>query len=757
MKFPCIIITIKGAVQGVGFRPFVYRTALARGVRGWVRNDALGVVVRAVGARENLEAFLNSLQTTPPPLAIVRSFEIREDAPQELPESFAIVESAQGERLEADVARDSAVCEACLAEMRDAGNRRFRHPFINCTDCGPRFTIIEKLPYDRPATTMAAFTMCKECKKEYESPGDRRFHAQPISCPSCGPALSLLDGEGNAIVASDPLKKCVALLERGAIVAVKGLGGFHLACRADDAGAVARLRLRKMREEKPLAIMVRDLSVARRFAEMGAEEKSLLESCERPIVVCGKKNVSGLAANIAPGLPTLGVLLPYTPMHHLLFIDGRFDALVMTSGNVTDEPIAYTNDGALTRLKGIADAFLTHDRDIHVRNDDSIVRVLDGKPMLLRRSRGYVPDPLPAPCDVHGCVALGGVLKSTVAVGRARMCYLSQYVGAVATVEAVEGLWRLIHHLLRVLDVSPRCYVGDMHPQTLMRPAGSGRQLPYSKVQHHHAHAVACMAENEVRGNAVCVVYDGTGYGLDGCVWGGELLLAGNSDFTRIGHLAYMPLPGAEAAIRSPGRMALAALFTKMGDEAAVACPWMPDEEKEATLAMVRSNANCIPTSSMGRLFDAVSAMLGICKKRTYEGQPAIELEGRAAIEETGEYDPLVAATDAGVIIDGAGILMQAYLDFKAGATVQRVAGRFHSTIARATAEAVRMAADITGCVDVCLSGGCFQNALLLTRIVRNLKSAGLTPSIHRRLPPNDECVSYGQLVIAGARRMESR
>ncbi len=840
-------ITVQGAVQGVGFRPFVFRLALSLGIRGFVRNDRRGVFISAFGDIERLRQFVEAMKTAHPPLAVIRSMTISPPAPVcecelcAVPGSFAIMQSTHGERVDADVTRDAAVCGNCLSEMRDPGNRRFRHPFINCTDCGPRYTIIKSLPYDRPATTMAAFAMCEACRKEYESPGDRRFHAQPICCPSCGPALKLLgpdgkpmvhafhnneatsvrsapspdipnspraaglkqgtrsgdgadrtdvasrdipdspraaglkqgtrsgDGADRTDVASrdipdspraaglrqgtpDPIITCSELLASGMIVAIKGIGGYHLACRADCETAVARLRNRKMREEKPLAIMVRDVATARIYADINEEEQALLESVERPIVLCLKKNdAPQLAKSVAPGVPTLGILLPYTPIHHLLFGDGKFPALVMTSGNTTDEPIAFDDADAISRLGVIADAFLTHDRDIHVRNDDSIVRRAAGGPVMLRRSRGFVPDPLETGCDVQGMVALGGVLKSTVAVGRKRMCYLSQYVGEVSSVESLDGLRRIVGHLLHILDVSPQLCVGDLHPGSMTRHLADEMGLRMATVQHHHAHAVACMAENGVLEQALCIVYDGTGYGLDGCIWGGELLLATPAEFTRVGHLAYMPLPGAEAAIRHPGRMAVGALFGRMGDGVLAVCPWMPEEEKRAVVELVKSGVNCPKTSGMGRLFDAASALLGIGARRTYEGQPAIELEGVADKDERGYYEPGITESDDGLLIDGAGILLRVYEDVTSGLPRGRISARFHTTIARATALAAHKAAEKTGCRIVCLSGGCFQNALLLERTIQSLTDAGLKTYSHRRIPPNDESIAYGQIVIAGA------
>jgi len=753
MKFPRVHIAIKGAVQGVGFRPFVYRTAQRHGITGWVRNDVSGVEIEAVGTEAHLAAFTRSLKTNHPPLARIRSLDISECEPCKPPEAFRITESSLGEAVEVDVTCDAAVCEACLGEMNDSNDRRYRHPFINCTDCGPRFTIIKLLPYDRPNTTMAAFALCDDCKKEYESPESRRFHAQPVCCPKCGPKLSLLDNEGKAIDCEDPIAQCAGLLLQGKIVAIKGIGGFHLACRADSQAEVERLRRKKMREEKPLAIMVRDTAMAEAFAVISKDERALLESPQRPIVVLAKKDDAVLAPGVAPGLPTLGIMLPYTPVHHLLFKDPRMPPLVMTSGNMTDEPIAFANADALSRLKGIADVFLTHDRDIHVRNDDSIVRVAAGSPVIMRRSRGHIPDPLPALHDVHGMVALGGVLKSTAAFGRGRMCYVSQYIGTVDTIEMLDVLEAVISHFRRILDISPNMFVLDPHPGSILRAVPEKTGMPFVTVQHHHAHAAACMAENELTERSVCVVYDGTGYGADGCVWGGEILFADHRGFDRPGHLAYMLLPGGEAAINNPGRMAIAALYSEIGESAREACLWMPLDEKAAVIDMVSTFTRCVKTSSMGRLFDAVSGLLGICKKRTYEGQPAVELEGSADVLEKGEYDPSILVHGHEVLIGGAKILAQAYDDFQTGTTREKVAMRFHRTIARATADAAGTVAQTMGCDRICLTGGCFQNKLLLEDTVAFLKKTGLKTFVHRRIPPNDECVSYGQLVIAGARK----
>jgi hydrogenase maturation protein HypF len=750
-----IIITIKGTVQGVGFRPFVYRIAHQHGIRGDVRNDSTGVIIHAHGEKIQLDEFVRSIRQSSPPLAKIRSIEIKEEHADIIPSSFIIARSGKGESAEIDISHDTAVCSACLKEMLDPNNRRYLHPFINCTDCGPRYTIIKDMPYDRPSTTMAEFAMCDTCRKEYEDPADRRFHAQPICCNNCGPKLVLTDSNAAVLTDKNPVSAAVDMLVDGKIVAIKGIGGFHLACAADNSEAVASLRLRKRREEKPFAIMVKDAEAARRYAQVSPEEQALLESPERPIVILKKRgDCTGITPEVAPGLTTLGIILPYTPVHHLLFQDIRIFALVMTSANLSDEPIIHSDENAYNLLGNIADAFLTHNRAIHMRNDDSIVRVVAQSPIILRRSRGFVPEPLPAPVSVDGLVALGGVLKSTIAVGRKRDCYLSHYIGTIETVEDLESLDSAVSHFAHALAVAPRAYICDLHPQSLVASYAEKTGLPVVKVQHHHAHAAACMAENEIEKEALAVVFDGTGFGEDGRIWGGEILHATYTGFTRLGHLAYLLLPGGDEAIRNPGRIALAALYKTIGGKAADALPWMPEVEKRAVLDMVKSGAGCVQSCGMGRLFDAVSALLCVCTKRTYEGQPAIMLEGIADPFEKGSYGSPLSIEEEGILIDGPALLMEIYEDMKSGTIIPKIAARFHNTLAQATAAAAAIASQQCGCKTVCLSGGVFQNALLVERLVPLLQQAGLAPVLHRRTPPNDECISYGQLVVAGARRI---
>jgi len=792
----CRVIHIRGTVQGVGFRPFVYRLAARLGIVGMVRNDGQGVEIIAFAAPEILDRFAMLLRQEAPPLSAVRNLQSKDmTAVGPLPPAFTIEESAAPGVTAVDIAADTAVCPACLAEMRDPDDRRFGHAFINCTDCGPRYTIIGALPYDRQNTSMAGFAMCPACRAEYVDPASRRFHAQPICCPECGPQYALLDCDGNALNTEDPIASCIGFLDHGCIAAIKGIGGFHLACRADGAETVERLRRLKNREEKPLALMVPDLETASAIAMLSEEEARLLESPERPIVLVRKRSNPGIA--IAPGvakrLPTYGIMLPCAPLHHLLFDRSGLRVLVMTSANRSDEPMVHANDAAVKTLRGIADIFLTHNRTIRVRVDDSVARIVAGAPLLMRRARGYVPDPLPSPCDVTGIIGCGGVLKSTITVGRGNSCYVSQYIGSAENAEALEQASEIRHHLQALLDTPSTLYAIDRHPGTplekILEPG-----VPILRVQHHHAHAAACLAENGIAGKAVCVVYDGTGFGDDGTLWGGEFFRADNYQFRRVGHLSTMLLPGGEAAIEHPWRAALGSLYPLLGSQTEQAqraltpelcsgvseritnisspievspklCfgelqslfPEIPADEKRPVLELISREMHCIRSSGMGRLFDAMSALLSVCSRRGYEGQPAILLE--AAAMEAPEANtlpgypvPLTAIGDMAVI-DGARILFEAWTDFRGGSPVSQVAARFHATIAEATAAVATLIAREQKIEFVSLSGGCFQNVLLTGRTSRLLRSNGLTPVVHRLLPPSDEAVSYGQVIMAGVER----
>jgi hydrogenase maturation protein HypF len=750
------LIHVRGTVQGVGFRPFVYRLALRLHIRGSVKNGAGGVVIEAFGDAGNIDKFITCLRAEAPPLSSISAIVVSDqDSSDVIPETFVIAESEKGGKTEIDIARDTATCDACLAEMRDPADRRFRHPFINCTDCGPRYTIIRNLPYDRLNTAMAGFGLCPECRSEYEDPASRRFHAQPVCCPACGPKLALLDEKGATIPAVDPIAACIERIEAGRIAAIKGIGGYHLACRADDEEVVARLRSRKNREEKPFALMARDVQSAERVVALTPDERRLIESIERPIVLCRKRDYpeASVVPGVAPGLSTLGIMLPYTPVHHQLFDRSKFDLLIMTSANRSDEPMVHDDLAARKMLDGIADFYLSHDRPILVRTDDSIALVAADAPLLLRRGRGFVPEPLPAPCDVTGIVGCGGVLKSTVSVGRGSSCYVSQYIGNVENLETLDQMEDVKRHLIRVLGVTPLLFVADFHPGALSsRIAGAG--VPLLRVQHHHAHAAACMAENRIVGKTVCVVYDGTGFGDDGTVWGGEVFIADYTGYERFGHLSPMLMPGGDAAILHPWRMAMGALYPHDGEAVMDLFPAIPAKTREAVLNLLQSGVSCVRTSGMGRLFDCLSALLGICTCRSYEGQPAMLLEAIADPLETGTYDvPFDVSADDRVTWQSHALLGQSLADFRRGVSAAVVAGRFHATAAAITVRIAIRAAEKAKSETVCLTGGCFQNAILVEKTAALLTAAGLRPVIHRLVPPNDESISYGQLVVAGMRR----
>ncbi len=746
-----IKIEITGTVQGVGFRPFVYRLAHDHGIAGSVRNVAGGVEIFAQAEPASVDEFVRRLRDDAPPLARIRGLTTSEIEPAD-ETGFRIETTGSAGELDVDAARDIATCDACLAEMRDPDDPRYRHPFINCTDCGPRYTIIESLPYDRPNTSMKSFAMCLDCESEYHDPVDRRFHAQPVCCWACGPTLELRDADGERLRADDPIADTAAALLDGKIVAIKGIGGFHLACDATSSDAVARLRARKYREEKPLAVMARDLDAVREIAEFGAAERAVLESPERPITLLAKKGEGDpLAPEVDPRSRFHGVMLPYTPIHHLLLEDVPF--IVMTSGNRTEEPIAHTNEAALETLREIAHLFLTHDRAILTRNDDSVVREIAGDVVIMRRSRGYAPEPVAAGADVDGIVACGPMLKNCVAVGRGDLATVSQHIGDLKNLETFRSLGETVEKLCGMLGLEPRLAACDRHPGYASTRFAESLGLPLVRVQHHHAHIASCMAEHGLDGRVIGIAFDGTGYGDDGHTWGSEVLIADRAGFERLGHLAYMKMPGGDAAVEHPGRMALGALFPQLGADAAKLLPWM--DERDAVVEMLDRDVNAPLTCGMGRLFDAASALLGVCKRATYEGQPAIELEGIADPDAAGSYPLEFVARDGQLELDGAAILAALCDERDAGRDIATVAGRFHNTVVEVVLEYARRARERAGLEDVCLSGGCFQNALLLEKAVAGLGAAGFRVYRHRLVPPNDGCVALGQLVVAAAGRHE--
>jgi hydrogenase maturation protein HypF len=758
---------VRGTVQGVGFRPHVFRLAAELDLSGFVFNDSRGVTLEVEGRPSGLESFHSRLAAEAPPLAVIERVLAEELTPTGEP-GFTIRKSAPGHVADTPVTPDSATCEDCMAELDDSADRRYRYPFINCTNCGPRFTIVRGVPYDRPLTTMAGFAMCERCRREYEDPADRRFHAQPNACPECGPSLSLLGQVSGRIVAlavSDPLVATAAALRDGAIVAIKGIGGFHLACAADDSSAVAALRARKRRYDKPFALMARSVAVADRLVSLGKVELELLQSSTRPIVLAPRRADAPVANAVAPGSPELGVMLPYSPLHHLLLADFEHAAgdgratLVMTSGNVSDEPIAFRDDDALDRLCGIADLFLTHDRPIETRTDDSVVRVVSGparpRPTILRRSRGYVPASLTLPARAtRPLLACGAELKSTFCLARDERAWVSHHIGDLQNYETLCSFTDGVEHLARLFAVEPALIAHDLHPEYLSTKYALEREgVDLVGVQHHHAHLAACLAEHGEAGPAVGAIFDGTGYGSDGTVWGGEILYGGLQDFARVGSLLPVRMPGGERAIREPWRMACAwlALAEEPAAVPAALAGRVPDRRWEQVRRLAETGLSSPQTTSMGRLFDAVAALCGLRAEVTYEGQAAIDLEAACDPYERGRYPIEVAHRDR-LLIDPRATVQAIAADVRAGVPLGRVASRFHAAVASATVEACASAASAQAVEIVALSGGVFQNRRLLEAVSAGLRATGLRVLVPERLPVNDGGISYGQAAVAAAR-----
>ena len=738
-------IDITGVVQGVGFRPFVYRCATKRGLVGLVGNSGDGVFVEVQGDSETIAEFERDL-TSPPPLAIVDSQASR-DIPLADSTQFEIVESQRG-TASTFVSPDLDVCADCVFEMRDGTNRRAGYPFITCTNCGPRFTITIATPYDRPTTTMASFTMCDRCQREYDDPGDRRFHAQPNACADCGPRVVLESADHHA----DPIAGARAIVAAGGAVAVKGIGGFHLACDARNDAAVMQLRARKQRPSKPFAVMVPDLATARTLAHLSEAEESALTSPRRPIVLVDP--VAGtLAPAVAPGLGRLGLMLPSSPLHRLLLKPG--DAWVMTSGNLSSEPIIIDNDDARDRLATIADAFLLHDRPIHVPCDDSVVRIHDGLELPIRRSRGYAPLPVKLAFDTTPVLAVGGELKATFCVASGRDAFMSQHIGDMENLETLQAFERAVEHMQALFAIDPEVLVADLHPNYLS--AGWAERVaegrPVIRVQHHEAHIAAVMTEHRFRDAVVGLSFDGTGYGHDGTIWGGEILVGDLRGFERVGHLAPVPLAGGDASVRRPYRMALAHLHTAgIAWEGGIpAFDHCPDSERKTLAHQLTTGLGCVSTTSMGRLFDAAAALSGVCAEAGYEGQAAMELEAVADPEETGAYS---FDLDDAHILDPAPAWQELLADVSAGVAPGAIATRFHRGLAASVARAAVDVAAESGIGTIALSGGVFQNVSLLSEVSRIVNGHGLRVLSHRVVPPNDGGLALGQMALA-AHRME--
>jgi hydrogenase maturation protein HypF len=782
-------VRVEGVVQGVGFRPHVHRLAHELDLGGYVLNDERGVLLEVEGDRVAAERFLERLVAEEPPLASIERVQ-----PQTVAltgaTTFEILPSVRCATPEALVSPDTATCAECLVELNDPADRRYRYPFINCTNCGPRFTITTGVPYDRPLTTMAGFVMCELCQAEYEDPANRRFHAQPNACTECGPQVRLLWSDGTEYVSrrevgdmarihipDDAIRAAAEALLEGLIVAVKGIGGYHLACRADSQEAVRALRERKHREDRPFALMSPNVAAAEGLVQLSSGTREMLEDRARPIVIARRRQHACVADAVAPHSSELGVMLPYTPLHHLLLADftdamnkatdgacksGAPDtavALVMTSGNVSDEPIAYTDEEAIPRLEGIADVFLLHNRPIHIRTDDSVARATStGTPVLLRRSRGYVPGPINLPVGAPApLLACGAELKSTFCVARGERAWVSHHIGDLKNYETLRSFSEGVEHFQRLFAVTPEAVAHDLHPDYLSSSYALEREgVELVAVQHHHAHLAACLAEHGELGPAVGVVFDGSGYGTDGAIWGGELLVGDLNDFARVGHLRAVRLPGGDRAVSEPWRMACSWLAeTWSGEEA----PPLPESlegsvtpERWETIARLARSELAPVTTSAGRLFDAIAALCGVRSSVSYEGQAAIELEALMDPSERGEYTISLQSRDGALELDPREAVSAVVRERAAGVPIGVVAARFHIGLATAVANACEQVAGARSLSTVVLSGGVFQNRALLELTVAKLEQVGLRPLLPERLPPGDGGISYGQAAVAAVR-----
>jgi hydrogenase maturation protein HypF len=743
-------IALRGAVQGVGFRPYVYRLASDLKLPGWVLNSPEGVFIEVEGDKEVLDSFLIRLQEEKPAPSFIQSLECSFLDPAHF-SGFEIRSSETGGAKTALILPDIAACDQCLTEVLDPGNRRYHYPFTNCTHCGPRFTIVESLPYDRPNTSMKSFAMCRDCRAEYENPEDRRFHAQPNACPVCGPALELWDRSGKILSRqNEALLETAEALRRGSIVAIKGLGGFHLMADARNTEAIERLRARKHREEKPFALMYPTLERIKADCLIAPLEERLLRSSESPIVLLERKQ-DLLSPSVAPGNPYLGIMLPYTPLHHLLMRELGFP-VVATSGNRSDEPICIDEREALTRLSGVGDLFLVHNRPIVRHVDDSIVRVILGRGLVLRRARGYAPLPIHCEGLADGILAVGGHLKNTIALSIKNNVFVSQHIGDLENDEALDAFKKVIRSFRSLYRVDPVQVVSDLHPDYLSTRFAKESGIPLISVQHHYAHVAACMAENELDGRVLGISWDGTGYGPDGTVWGGEFLLTNETGFTRIASLRKFRLPGSAAAVKEPRRAALGLLYEILGPAVFAEKGLNPvrafaEREIPALARMLQKGIHSPWTTSAGRLFDAVASLSGLRQTIRYEGQAAMELEFAIGSDETEEEYPfeIQAGQEPSMIVDWEPLVRAILLDVETGIRTASISRKFHNTLAEIIAAVAQRAAEER----VVLTGGCFQNRFLLETSVQRLERRGFRPYWHQRIPPNDGGIALGQIVAA--------
>jgi hydrogenase maturation protein HypF len=747
-------LDIQGTVQGIGFRPFIYNLAHEKNLNGYVANTGAGVDIEVEGDTEQLDIFIESIKSKTPSLAQITDIRTV-DLPLKCDGEFIIKESAILENSVTAIPPDISICNDCLEELKDPGDRRHRYPFINCTNCGPRYTIIEDIPYDRPYTSMRTFTVCEACRKEYEDPLDRRFHAQPNACDACGPSIRLFDHHQKPVDTEAPIQFTADLLRKGHILAIKGLGGFHLAVDATNSHAVRKLRDRKNREEKPLALMALDLKCVRKFARVSPEEKALLTSPQRPIVLLKKKLPNTISPDVSPMNKYFGVMLPYTPLHHLL-LENDLPVLVMTSGNFSKEPIAIKNDDALNKMDGIADFFLVHNRDIHMRADDSIVRYVDRQSRLIRRARGYVPAPVYLRKKPPEILACGAEQANTVCLTKEHHAIISQHIGDLTNLETLNAFQESISHLKRLFHIDPVALAHDLHPDYLSTQyALEKKDVEKIGVQHHHAHIVSCTTENGSEDTVIGLAFDGTGYGTDGRIWGGEVLLCRTDRFHRLGHMDYIPMPGGNAAVDAPWRMAVSYLYNAYGEGFwDLPLPLFKKVEKskiQFVVEMISKSVNCPETSSMGRLFDGVSSILGIRHEVSYEAQAAISLEMCAGDTEEAPYPYDYEWVEGAYRISTIPIIRAIVEDLENNSNISTISRRFHQTLISLFQDLCITLREATGCNRVALSGGVFQNVILLSGLNMSLNKKGFDVFTHSKIPPNDGGISLGQAAVAAA------
>lgn len=746
-------VKINGIVQGVGFRPFVYQLANRYNIKGEVANTSSGVLIHAEGTPRDMDFFLKDVHETPPPLAQISEITVANDILSQC-ERFVISKSEKHSSNATLISPDIATCPDCLAETFDPEDRRFGYPFTNCTHCGPRYTIIRDVPYDRPNTSMDPFRMCEACRREYDDPLNRRFHAQPNACGKCGPRVYLYDREEKLVETENPIAETATLLKRGFIVAIKGLGGFHLAADAENHDAVSTLRRRKNREEKPLAVMAFDLDTVRKFTKVSSEEEAYLTSNRRPIVLMKKKPGDTLPEAIAPKNKTIGVMLPYTPLHYLLLAEG-FTALVMTSANFSEEPIIIDNTDAFRRLGGIADYFLIHHRDILTRCDDSVLKVIDRKPVFVRRSRGYAPAPIFLKCQTGPeILACGAELKNTICLTKEGKAFPSQHIGDLENPKAHDFYTETVDYLTRILDITPEVVAYDLHPEYFSTYYAEKTSLLKIPVQHHHAHIASCMAENHLYGPVIGLAFDGTGYGTDGAIWGGEVLIVDYDRFERAGCLKYVPMPGADAAVKAPWRMAVSYLYDAFGEEIwdldLVFLKTLDKNNLKIIIEMIRKGLNSPYTSSMGRLFDGVAAVLGLRHRVSYEGQAAMELESSAMEETEGRY-PMQWDSATMITVDFQPMWKAVVADIMREASIPMISTKFHNTLSYTFAEICRDIRKRTSLDRVALSGGVFQNAIFLKKLIKMLERNSFQVYTQSAVPVNDGGISLGQAAVAAS------